>query len=135
MDHKIPPTVRSRRSSGDYSPVVPPHGEVDQTFYKKRLPPVDKGSLKLELSHVPNGDYTLSVYQTGYKHNDAYTAYLDLGAPGQLTRAQVHTLNAASAGNPIMRDEVTVFSGHLSRTVPIRSNDVFLFVLTPATLH
>lgn len=115
----------------DYSPVVPPHGQVDQTFYKQKLPATDKGSLELDLSHLPDGDYSLAVYQIGYKQNDAYTAYLDLGAPDQLTREQVRTLNAASAGAPIDEAEVTATSGHFSRTVPLRSNDVFLFVLTP----
>ena len=115
----------------DYSPVVPPTGQVDQTFYKQKLPAPDKGSLELDLSHIPDGSYSLAVYQIGYKQNDAYTAYLDLGSPNQLTREQVTALNAASAGDPISRTNVTVKSGHFSRTVPLRSNDVFLFVLTP----
>jgi xylan 1,4-beta-xylosidase len=104
---------------------------VDQTFYKQRLPATDKGSLELDLSHVPNGDYSLAVYQIGYKQNDAYTAYVELGAPNQLTREQVRALNAASAGVPISQAKVTVTGGQFSRTVPLRSNDVFLFVLTP----
>jgi xylan 1,4-beta-xylosidase len=115
----------------DYSPVVPPQGQVDQTFYQQRLPPTDKGSVELEISHVPDGDYSLAVYQIGYKQNDAYTAYLELGAPSQLTREQVRALNDASAGAPIMQAKVTVTGGRFVRTVPLRSNDVFLFVLTP----
>jgi len=115
----------------DYSPVVPPAGQVDQTFYKQKLPATDKGSLQLDLSHVPDGDYTLSVYQIGYKQNDAYTAYQEMGAPNQLTRDQVRTLNAASAGAPISQTKVTVTSGRFSKTVPLRSNDVFLFMLKP----
>ena len=108
-----------------------PHGQVDQTFYKQKLPATDKGSLEVELSHVPDGDYTFAVYQIGYKQNDAYTAYVELGAPNQLTRAQVKTLNEASAGAPVSQTKVRVTSGHFSRTVPLRSNDVFLFVLKP----
>ncbi len=114
----------------DYTPMVPPQGQTDQTFYKQKLPAVDKGSLELNLSHVPDGDYELSVYQTGYKQNDAYTAYLELGEPNQLTREQVRSLKAASAGEPISRTRVVVKGGQFSRTVPLRSNDVFLFVLT-----
>ena len=115
----------------DYSPVVPPAGQVDQTFYKQKLPATDKGSLEVELSHVPDGDYTLSVYQIGYKRNDAFTSYVELGSPSQLTREQVKTLNEASAGAPVSQTKVTVRAGHFSRTVPLRSNDVFLFVLKP----
>jgi xylan 1,4-beta-xylosidase len=115
----------------DYSPVVPPQGQVDQTFYKQKLPATDKGALELDLSHVRDGEYSLAVYQTGYKQNDAYTAYVEMGAPNQLTREQVRALNAASAGAPIIQAKVTVKGGRFVRSVPLRSNDVFLFVLTP----
>ena len=43
----------------------------------------------------------MELFQTGYKVNDAYTAYLDMGAPAQLTRAQVDQLNSAANGAPI----------------------------------
>jgi xylan 1,4-beta-xylosidase len=97
--------------------------------------PADKGSLELNLSHVPEGNYSLTIYQVGYKQNDAYTAYLELGAPNQLTIEQVRSLNAASAGKPLSQTKIKVTDGHFSRTVPLRSNDIFLFVLTPEKAH
>ena len=115
----------------DYTPSVPPQGQVDQTFYKQKLPASDKGSLTIELSHVPDGNYTASVFQVGYQQNDAYTAYLNLGAPAQLTLQQVDSLKAASAGAPLTQTRITVKGGRFTRTLPLRTNDVFLFTLTP----
>jgi len=82
----------------DYSPVVPPTGQTDQTFYKKELASEKKGDLQLVLEHVPNGRYRLVSYGVGYERNDAYTAYLRMGGPEQLTKDQVGKLKEASRG-------------------------------------
>jgi xylan 1,4-beta-xylosidase len=116
----------------DYSPVVPPKGKTDQVFYKQDLPPVSKGELTVELANVPNGKYKVAIYQTGYKQNDAYTAYVEMGEPNQLTRAQVASLNKVSSGEPISQSVVTVANGRFSKTLPLRTNDCFELVLTPA---
>jgi xylan 1,4-beta-xylosidase len=112
--------------------VVPPSGKTDQVYYNQDLPPQDKGTLQLDLDHVPNGRYHLAAYQTGYKHNDAFTAYVEMGSPKQLTRAQVDQLKKLNDGAPISQEEVSIKGGHFSRTLPLRTNDVFFIVLTPA---
>jgi xylan 1,4-beta-xylosidase len=113
----------------DYSPVVPPKGQVDQSFYKLEQPAIAKGSLQVNLTHVPDGRYKVSVYQVGYKQNDAYSAYVEMGSPDQLTREQVNSLKAISAGAPISESDVTVKGGQFTRSMPLRTNDVFLLVL------
>ncbi len=115
----------------DYSPVVPPKGQTDQVFYKNELPTVDKGGLTLNLAGVANGKYRLEIYQIGYKHNDPFTAYVDMGSPKQLTRAQVGALKAISNDAPVFDGEITVKNGDFTRAVPLRANDCFEFVLTP----
>ncbi len=115
----------------DYSPVVPPAGKTDQVFYKQDLPPTDKGQVTLELANIPNGKYRVAVYQTGYKQNDAFTAYVQMGLPKQLTRAQVDALNKVSSGDPVSRDEIMVKDGTFRKNLPLRTNDCFLIVLTP----
>jgi len=115
----------------DYSPVVPPDGQTDQVFYKNELPTVAKGTLKLDLSGVKNGTYMLDIYQVGYKQNDPFSAYVEMGAPKQLTKAQVASLNALSSGAPMFSGTVSVSNGHFTRAVPLRANDCFEFVLTP----
>ncbi len=115
----------------DYTPVVPPAGQVDQVFYKLEQPAQAKGSLQVNLAHVPDGRYKLRVYQVGYKQNDAYTAYVAMGSPHQLTRAQVATLNSVSTGAPVSETEVTVHGEEFTRTMPLRTNDIFFMTLTP----
>jgi xylan 1,4-beta-xylosidase len=107
-----------------------PTSENNQTFYKRDLPAAAKGTVKVQLAHVPAGRYVETVYQVGYRANDAYAVYKDLGAPAQLTRAQVERINAASDGKPRERRTVTVGAdGSFQHELPLRENDVFLLVL------
>jgi xylan 1,4-beta-xylosidase len=115
----------------DYSPVVPPTGKTDQVFYKQELAPTGKGGLTLDIAHIPDGRYKVAVYQIGYKQNDPYTAYLEMGSPSQLTRSQVEALKKISTGEPSSKSEVSVTGGHFTRTLPLRTNDCFEVVLTP----
>jgi len=84
----------------DYSPVVPPKGQTDQSFYRKEQPSVPKGNLSVQIKNLPAKRYQLETYRIGYEQNDAYTAYLHLGAPQQLTREQVKQINRAASGAP-----------------------------------
>jgi xylan 1,4-beta-xylosidase len=115
----------------DYSPVVPPTGENDQTFYRKELPAANKGTLRLELTHLTGASYRVSTYRIGYEHNDAYTAYLHMGAPRQLTTEQVSALNTVSTGEPESITEVKIEDGSYHCELPLRTNDIYLVVLTP----
>jgi xylan 1,4-beta-xylosidase len=115
----------------DYSPVVPPKGKTDQVFYKQALPATDKGELVLNLANVPNGKYHVAVYQTGYKRNDAFTAYAEMGLPRQLTRTQVEALKKLSSGDPVSEGEVAITTRSFQKTLPLRTNDCYLVVLSP----
>jgi xylan 1,4-beta-xylosidase len=114
----------------DYSPQVPPQGQNDQTYYKQDLPPQDKGLAHLALTHATNGMYTLQVYRIGYKVNDAYSDYLSLGAPSQLTTQQVSYLKGKNSGAAISESIVRVTDGRFDSTLPLRTNDVYLLLLT-----
>jgi xylan 1,4-beta-xylosidase len=46
---------------------------------------------------MPSGRYQLALWQIGFEKNDAYSAYLKMGSPAQLTRSQEQTLREASA--------------------------------------
>jgi xylan 1,4-beta-xylosidase len=115
----------------DYSPVVPPAGQTGQTFYKLEQPATDLGSVEVDLTHVPSGRYHVTLYQTGYKRNDAYTAYLEIHAPNQLTQAQVEALKKTSDGSPISETDVAVTDGHLMHQMTLCTNDVFFLKITP----
>ena len=113
----------------DYTPIVPPKGENDQTFYRRELPPAGKGMLRIQLDRLPAGRYHVSTYAIGYQHNDAYTAYLRMGAPSQLTLAQVRALDETASGAPVEQSVVDHPGGEFVREMPLRENDVFLVVL------
>ncbi|MGA9659864.1 MAG: hypothetical protein WBQ60_12310 [Asticcacaulis sp.] len=115
----------------DYSPVVPPKGQTDQVFYKKELPTTDKGNLALDIANVADGKYRLDIYKIGYKENDPFTAYVEMGSPNQLTRAQVDYLKSISNEKPASTEVVSVENGHFKHAMPLRANDCFEFVLTP----
>jgi len=114
----------------DFTVANPESSENDQVFYKRDLPAAGKGKVKIHISHVPAGRYQQTIYQVGYRVNDAYTSYRDLGSPGQLTRAQVERLQAASSGKPIEDRTVTVHADDTyAHELWLRENDVFLLVL------
>lgn len=114
----------------DYSPEVPPTGQIDQTYYKLNLPARDKGQVHVALSHVPNGRYALQLYRIGYGINDAYSDYLAMGAPSQLTPQQVRYLKEKDSGAAVSQDTIKVTDGSFQHDLPLRTNDVYLMLLT-----
>jgi xylan 1,4-beta-xylosidase len=115
----------------DFTFTHPGKSENNQVFYKRDLPAAPKHSAQIHLAHLRPGRYTQTVYQVGYRVNDAYAVYKDLGSPAQLTRAQVSRLHAASTGNPVAESTVIVPpNGRFVLELPWRENDVFLVLLS-----
>ncbi len=115
--------------------ITNPSTENNQVFYKRDLPPAPKGRARIQLKHLPPGRYTQTLYQVGYRVNDACAVYRDLGSPAQLSRAQVEQLRAASSGQPIEQNTLTIRDGTFVRELSMRENDVFLLVLSKQTRH
>jgi len=126
------PTGDSQALVWDFTITHPGTNVINQVYYLRDLPSVPKERVTLKLAHLAMGTYTLELYKVGYRTNDAYTAYLDLGSPNQLTRAQVAQLKAASSGAPISRATVTVGKdGAFRQEFILRENDVVLVTLKP----
>jgi xylan 1,4-beta-xylosidase len=108
-----------------------PNGRtINQVFFTQVQPAKDKAPLSLRVSGVAAGDYTLRIYRVGYKFNDAYTRYLEMGAPCQITRAQVSELKKLSTGEPELTQKIQIDGqGVLERQLPLRENDVYLVTL------
>jgi len=107
-----------------------PDSVNNQTYYVKDLPSKSKGKVKVSISHVPAGTYTLEVYKVGYRVNDAYTQYVDMGKPKQLNRQQVEELKNHNNGSPIVAETIEVKNGTpFLKELDIRENDVFLLNL------
>jgi xylan 1,4-beta-xylosidase len=76
--------------------------------------------------------YRLQIHRTGFRANDAYSAYIEMGAPKDLDPVQLAKLNALTADRP--EDDKTVRSGKdgsLEVNLPMRSNDIVLVTLVP----
>jgi len=113
----------------DYSHTLPA-GINNQQYFIKDLPPKSKGQVKVAMRGLKPGAYTMTVSQVGYKQNDAFTAYIGMGSPKQLTRPQVAALKATATGKPLKQQPVTVGrDGVFSTALPLRENDVYLLQL------
>jgi len=120
----------------NYTPIVPPDGANDQDFYRHELPAKDCGRVQLCLTNLPPGSYSLAICQTGYRANDVFTRYLDLGAPSQLTPGQVGVLREASNGDPEDVETIHVEKDRpFVRTFEMRQNDVYFVKLFPCSGH
>ena len=103
-----------------------PDSVNNQVYYIKDLPSKEKGKVKVKISNVPAGNYVLEIYKVGYKVNDAYSTYLSLGKPNQLTKQQVEQIKKQNDGSPILKEIVTIEKGiPFSKELDIHENDVF----------
>lgn len=105
----------------------------NRPFYSHLVEAAPSAPLALHISHVKAGKYRLQVHRSGFRANDAYSAYIDMGAPQTLTPAQVEQLHALTKDAPETDRVVTIGkSGAIALTVPMRSNDIALVTLTRA---
>ena len=109
-----------------------PDGKVNnQVYYKRDLPSKDKGSVSLQFKNLAAGKYKLLIYKTGYRANDPYTTYLDLGSPGQLTKQQVALIKQKNSDVPVVNKIITVDPGRAyNLDQNTRENDVLLITLS-----
>jgi xylan 1,4-beta-xylosidase len=113
----------------DFTPIAPPDRLNDQVYYKRDLPPAPKPPVTVDLTNLPDGTYFEQVYRVGYRRNDAYTTYLDLGAPSQLTKAQASAISSAASGEPSESRIISVSGGRFQFRSPLTTNEVCLLVL------
>lgn len=102
------------------------------TFFGKPVPNGPAPAVKLALRNLKPGAYRLELRRSGYKANDAHTAYLEMGSPKQLDAAQLAKLQSLTQDLPEVKRTVNVGrNGLLNFTVPMRSNDITLLRLEP----
>lgn len=107
-------------------------GRSNGTFFSRLVPTHDSAPARLNIHGLTPGTYMLKAYRTGYKANDAYSAYIEMGAPETLTPAQLSQLQTLTRDLPVIDRKVTVGAGGTARlTLPMRANDVALIRLDP----
>jgi xylan 1,4-beta-xylosidase len=114
----------------DFTNTFPRTNMINQVFYKRDLPSQPKNNVTLDLSHLRRGKYTVETYKVGYRVNDAYATYRDLGAPAQLTKAQVAEIKTKNSGVPVDVRTVKIGrDGKFTQQIDLRENDVVLVKL------
>ena len=103
----------------------------NRSFYTKPVPAHSAAAVKLKVTHLSTGaSYRLEVYRTGYHANDAYTAYLEMGSPPQLTAEQIAKLDRLTRDDPeIYRTIQGSTNGTAEIVIPMNSNDIVLVKL------
>ncbi len=115
----------------DFTITHPGPSVINQEYYRKDLPALAATPVQLRIGGLPPGAYALKAYKVGYRANDAHTAYIDLGRPDQLTRAQVQQLRQAANGEPFLQQSITVGAdGTWQSAYELRQNDAVLVLLT-----
>jgi xylan 1,4-beta-xylosidase len=111
----------------DFTITHPGDSVNNQDFYNKELPAQVTKPVELTVEHVVPGDYKMKIYRVGYRSNDAYTSYLDMEAPQQLTRSQVEKLKKVASGEPSETKIIHIGNdGKISDTFNMKENDVVL---------
>jgi xylan 1,4-beta-xylosidase len=110
----------------NYSP--PKTEESNQVYFKRDLPSKAIGEVRISVSGLPGGRYSLNIYRVGYDVNDVYTSYLKMGSPATLTREQAQMLAAKNDGRPLSTKVVEI-KGSFTQDLPMRENDVYLLTL------
>jgi xylan 1,4-beta-xylosidase len=114
----------------DFTNTHPGDSVHNQTYYIQDLPSKSKGKLKVSIANVPGGHYALEVYKVGYRSNDAYSTYLSMGKPQQLTKQQVEQIKKQNDGSPMLKEIIPIKDGApFSKELDIRENDVFFLNL------
>jgi len=130
------PQAKLATKDGSVTAVIWDFEQPDQkvsnrSFYTKLVPNHAAAPVDLQVTHlVPNADYRLEVHRTGYHANDAYSAYIEMGSPKDLSAAQVAHLNEVTRDSPDSDKVVRSGSdGTIKLSVQMSSNDIVLVEL------
>ncbi|WEF33761.1 GH39 family glycosyl hydrolase [Pseudoduganella chitinolytica] len=110
----------------------PVQAKSNRPTYTAVLPTKASVPLDLRLSGLEPGRYTVAVHRTGFRANDAHTAWIEMGGPKQLDEAQLKQLQAMTTDAPKRSTLRVPASGKARVAVPMRANDVVLVKVEPA---
>ncbi|AVR97634.1 GH39 family glycosyl hydrolase [Pseudoduganella armeniaca] len=104
----------------------PVQAKSNRPTYTAVLPAQTGAPLDLQLSGLKPGRYTVAIHRTGFRANDAHTAWIEMGGPKILNGAQLKQLQAATTDLPKRGALRVPASGKATLAVPMRANDVVL---------
>ncbi|MGN6541604.1 MAG: GH39 family glycosyl hydrolase [Ginsengibacter sp.] len=101
----------------------------NDSIFRENNPPKNVGRVSIDLSNIPKGKYKLLVYQIGYHHNDAFSAWLEMGSPSNISLKQEALLKNIASGKPVTQKEVSITDGEYTSQFNIRENDIYFIKL------
>jgi xylan 1,4-beta-xylosidase len=112
--------------------VLPDQPVSNRPFFSKVRVPARAAPIDMKVGGLKPGSYRVTVRRTGFRQNDAYTAYLEMGRPTVLAKAQLARLQTTTQ-DPLMTSTVRVRAdGTATLDLPMRDHDVVMVELTPA---
>lgn len=115
----------------DYT--IPDQKVSNQEYYVRDLPAEKAESVNVRLEGLKPGKYLLELYGVGYRMNDVYTLYRELGAQSSLSPNETEYLNESCSGRPLLQKWVEVGEGgQFEYERDMRENDVYLLKLRKA---
>jgi xylan 1,4-beta-xylosidase len=114
----------------DFTNTHPGDSVNDQEYYIRDLPAKQKGTVQVNISGLPEGNYLFEMSKVGYRVNDAYATYLAMNRPKQLTKHQVDEIKKFNNGSGVSKKNIQIdSSGVFTKEFDIRENDVCMFNL------
>ncbi|WP_201981601.1 GH39 family glycosyl hydrolase [Hymenobacter rubidus] len=109
---------------------APPQGpQNNQVYFVKKHPAPAAPPVTLALRNLPPGRYATEAHRVGYGQNDAYTAYLNMGRPSELSRQQVADLQRLTMDPPLASPSLQAGPYGLKLHFQLHENDVLLVKL------
>jgi len=120
----------------DYS--HPQQDSPNAQFFARDWPAKATAPARVNIANLASGEYQVNITRVGYRHNDVYTAYLDLDSPSGLPEKPSHLsddvlakLRESCAGVPETRKVALDQNGTLTLHLPLNENDVYLITVEP----
>ena len=101
----------------------------NRPYFRAVQPARSLGPLEISLRGLPAGRYRAEVRRVGFRSNDAYTAYLEMGAPAALDPDQLRQLQELTRDTPEVHPVVIGPDGGGRLRLPMHAYDVVLVEL------
>eukprot|EP01030_Chromulinospumella_sphaerica_P017626 gene17626-17460_t len=106
--------------------LLPDQSVSNRPFFRQVRPAAEGPPLAVTIKGLKPGRYEASIRRTGFRQNDAYTAYLEMGRPEKLTPDQLTQLQALTTDTPVRQTVEVGADGKASLTLPMRDHDVVM---------
>jgi xylan 1,4-beta-xylosidase len=114
----------------DFTNTLPRDSVNNQEYYIRDLPAKTKGKVKITISGIKKGIYSLELYKVGYKINDPFSTYLAMNKPKQLTRQQVEQIKKQNDGSPFSTEKIIIRANTpFIKDLDLSENDVYFLNL------